>query len=180
MRKAHQSILDPKYGGVRTSRKQLVDIENEFDDDDMQPNVSDSTHSSESEDDGAPGEVSDEEPDNHDNNESEPPGADEESDADNITEASNARDEQEDLSSTLKRNREQDRLKGLAVSQQLVGQIQLKEFCPSHDSQAIWDSLVDARIRLQKSLIAANRLPASLCIFMYRVAILQPHAGYQS
>ncbi|KAF8920698.1 apoptosis-antagonizing transcription factor [Mucidula mucida] len=89
LRKAHQSILDPKYGGVRTSRKQLVDIENEFDDDDMQPNVSDSTHSSESEDDGAPGE-------------------------------------------------------------------------------AIWDSLVDARIRLQKSLIAANRLPASLCIFMYR------------
>lgn len=49
----------------------------------------------------------------------------------------------EDLSSTLWKTREEDRKKGKAVVRQL----------------AIWDSLLDARIRLQKSVTAANRLP---------------------
>lgn len=51
--------------------------------------------------------------------------------------------DQDDLSSSLKRSREQDRKKGAAVAQQL----------------SIWNSLLNARIRLHKSVTAANRLP---------------------
>ncbi|KIO19972.1 hypothetical protein M407DRAFT_30371 [Tulasnella calospora MUT 4182] len=47
------------------------------------------------------------------------------------------------LAEALRKTREQDRAKGKAVARQL----------------ATWDTLLDSRIRLQKSVVAANRLP---------------------
>ncbi|KAG9046653.1 rRNA-processing protein bfr2 [Tulasnella sp. UAMH 9824] len=47
------------------------------------------------------------------------------------------------LAEALRKTREQDRAKGKAVAKQL----------------ATWDTLLDSRIRLQKSVVAANRLP---------------------
>ncbi|KAF9462949.1 apoptosis-antagonizing transcription factor [Collybia nuda] len=49
----------------------------------------------------------------------------------------------EDLSLTLRVKRDEDRTKGKAVARQI----------------AIWDTLLDARIRLQKTVTAANKLP---------------------
>jgi len=48
-----------------------------------------------------------------------------------------------DLRSTIRQRRDEDKRKGKAVSQQL----------------SLWDSLLDARICLQKSVTASNRLP---------------------
>ncbi|KAG9312888.1 apoptosis antagonizing transcription factor-domain-containing protein [Chiua virens] len=48
-----------------------------------------------------------------------------------------------DMSSSLSKIQEDDRKKGRAISRQI----------------ALWDSLLDARIRLQKSVAAGNRLP---------------------
>ncbi|KAH0836571.1 apoptosis-antagonizing transcription factor [Lanmaoa asiatica] len=59
------------------------------------------------------------------------------------TEHPSVSEQNSDLSSSLRNIREEDRKKGKAVSRQI----------------ALWDSLLDARIRLQKSVTAGNRLP---------------------
>ncbi|KAF8557735.1 TRAUB-domain-containing protein [Imleria badia] len=59
------------------------------------------------------------------------------------TERLSAPEKNDDLSSSLYKTREEDRKKGKAISRQT----------------ALWDSLLDARIRLQKSVAAGNRLP---------------------
>ncbi|KAF8845233.1 TRAUB-domain-containing protein [Paxillus ammoniavirescens] len=140
LRKLQDRVSDPKYDGVTTSRKELMDDDDDDDDDD--------SNSGE-----------DEEPDLHGQVivEHEPPSSEQEEDhrSDHEVEVSTIdasitrprdSDQNEDLSSTLRKTREEDRKKGKAISKQI----------------ALWDSLLDGRIRLQKSVTAGNRLP-SLC-----------------
>ncbi|TCD65894.1 rRNA-processing protein bfr2, partial [Steccherinum ochraceum] len=54
-------------------------------------------------------------------------------------------DRPDDVATSLRATREQDRRKGLAISHQL----------------AIWNAILDARIQLQKALAATNSLPSS-------------------
>ncbi|KAI6122684.1 apoptosis-antagonizing transcription factor [Pisolithus croceorrhizus] len=146
LRIAHDEALgnlaDPKYEGIKTSRKDLMDNASESD-------------------------VSDEEDlDNHANEDDdvsdtraqavhEPPSSEDEVDhlseheagssvdGDSIKEPGLADSQDYDLFSNLRKTREEDRKRGKAISKQI----------------ALWDSLIDARIRLQKSVTAGNRLP---------------------
>ncbi|KAK0467300.1 apoptosis-antagonizing transcription factor [Desarmillaria tabescens] len=132
LRKQQDSILDPKYDSVRTSRKQLME-ESSQDEDEGEEEDEEEESSVQGDDED---EVENEEPvhggDDTFEKKNALPGSDNQKHTD-----------QDDLSSTLKRGREQDRKKGAAVAQQL----------------SIWNSLLNARIRLQKSVNAANRLP---------------------
>ncbi|KAL5513188.1 BFR2 [Sanghuangporus vaninii] len=139
--KLQESFVDPKYEGKRISRKQLEDNDDKYISDDMpgdtgsRPVTSeDEPENSEEEDDGNSGvpkvqkdlrEVA-----------SNPP-----EDSKNAPQ----RFDDHDLSSTLKRAREEERKKGKAVARQL----------------SLFDGLLDARIRLQKCGTAMNRLPDS-------------------
>ncbi|KAF8196715.1 apoptosis antagonizing transcription factor-domain-containing protein [Mycena galopus ATCC 62051] len=148
-----QSVADPKYAGVKTSRKQLLegsdgdanDLEEEEEEENYSQGGSEVESDAESRNEG------DQDQDESIPSQSEP---EEDSDAEerhapsppppkprNDVEPEPA----EDLPSTLRKTRDEDRKKGKAVSQQI----------------AIWETLLDARIRLQKSVIAANRLPPS-------------------
>ncbi|KAK0501227.1 apoptosis-antagonizing transcription factor [Armillaria luteobubalina] len=131
LRLQQDSILDSKYDSTRISRKQLMEESSQSEDDDVEEE--NSVQSDVADED----KVENEEPPNH--------GGDDmlrqktsSSGSDNQIHTN-----QSDLSSSLKRGREQDRKKGAAVAQQL----------------SIWNSLLNARIRLQKSVTAANRLP---------------------
>ncbi|KAG7443661.1 TRAUB-domain-containing protein [Guyanagaster necrorhizus] len=128
LRQQQDGILDPKYDSVQTSRKQMMEESSlsEEEEDSIQDGEGDEILKDE---------VEIEELDGGD---------------DTVKEKSSLsrsdtqrRVDQDDLSSTLKRGREQDRKKGAAVAQQL----------------SIWNSLLNARICLQKSITAANRLP---------------------
>ncbi|KAJ7695097.1 apoptosis antagonizing transcription factor-domain-containing protein [Mycena rosella] len=134
-----QSVADPKYVGVKTSRKQLMDGS------DHEPSDLEEDFPGESESDPHSGD--EEEDDESISSQSEPEEASKE-----LQKATPARSHSdvepeatEDLPSTLRKTREEDRKKGKAVSQQI----------------AMWETLLDARIRLQKSATAANRLPSS-------------------
>lgn len=97
LRKAHDSILDPKYGGHRTSRRQLMDQE---EDEDMDSDISE-------EQDNQPAHADEHHEADEENEEQSPPPR-------------RATEQDDDLQSTLKRTRDHDRQKGLAVTQQLV------------------------------------------------------------
>ncbi|KAK0488869.1 apoptosis-antagonizing transcription factor [Armillaria novae-zelandiae] len=135
LRLQQDSILDPKYDSIRISRKQLIEESSQSEDD--------GGEEEEEEENSVQSDVADE--DEVENEESPNDGGDDmlrqkisSSGTDNQRHI-----DQNDLSSSLKRGREQDRKKGAAVAQQL----------------SIWNSLLNARIRLQKSVTAANRLP---------------------
>ena len=66
----------------------------------------------------------------------------------------------EDVSTTLKKSREDDIQKGQAVKAQLVRSNPFRLYILTWISQQLWDTLLDTRIRLHKSAIAANRFPA--------------------
>ncbi|KAI0044742.1 TRAUB-domain-containing protein [Auriscalpium vulgare] len=148
LRRMRDSIADPKYDGVKTSRKQLMeesDVGAEEEEEDGQSDDLDvdeegseangqSEHDDQEDDLQSPSEREDEQ-DSEDERE-EPPITGE-------RETTGDAELVDDLSSTLRQKREEDRRKGKAVSRQL----------------ALWDSLLDARIRLQKSVVAANNLP---------------------
>ncbi|CCM00375.1 uncharacterized protein FIBRA_02405 [Fibroporia radiculosa] len=155
IRKLHDSVTDPKYDGVRTSRTQLYEDAggDEGDDDDEEGGSFQDSETSQS--------------DSGDNSDSEEAASDSVSSEDESEERSgfhqNALSEHtdtspsvalanrtntespahEDLASTLRQTREADRQKGTAVSRQI----------------ALWDTLLDARIQLQKTAAAANQLP---------------------
>ena len=69
--------------------------------------------------------------------------------------------ESTDMSSTLKKKREEDLEKGHAIKRQVVCPFCLHDLFARDDLylQAFWDSLLDTRIRLQKSVLSANHLP---------------------
>ncbi|KAJ7453982.1 apoptosis-antagonizing transcription factor [Mycena galericulata] len=137
-----QSVADPKYEGVKTSRKQLM----EESDRDL-GNLEDDSPDENSESDAQSNRGGDDEDDDQSiPSESEPEETNEEPEGTSPPKRSNLEpDPAEDLPSTMRKTREEDRKKGKAVSQQI----------------SIWETLLDARIRLQKSVTATNRLPAS-------------------
>ncbi|KAH9036332.1 apoptosis-antagonizing transcription factor [Lactarius pseudohatsudake] len=136
LRRQLDSVADPKYIGVKTSRKQLLD------EDAVGSDFQDSPDLSNSESQSVASEASTSEEDNESLSQSEedsdkagkflPPTKDAPKNAN-----------ENDLSNTIRQRRDEDERKGRAVSKQL----------------SLWDSLLDARIRLQKSVIASNRLP---------------------
>ncbi|KAJ7089669.1 apoptosis-antagonizing transcription factor [Mycena belliarum] len=136
-----QSVADPKYEGVKTSRKQLIDA------DDPATSEYEDYHESGSD---KPSE-DEEEPAQEDDGSI--PSRSESEEASERPERTPASRNQpspeaevaEDLPSTLREKREEDRKKGKAVSQQI----------------SMWETLLDARIRLHKSATAANGLPSS-------------------
>ena len=69
-------------------------------------------------------------------------------------------EEHENASTELKKNRENDKRKGKAVSRQIVSVfIAGRSVGLLTKRQAIWDALLEARIRMQKAVTAANTLP---------------------
>lgn len=146
LRKSRDTVSDPKYDGVRISRKELLEDDDE-----------NSSENQPSDDEDPPEPSSDEEQ-----------GSD---DVQNAPEALNlspssprvttTAPHEDDLSSSLKRVREEERKKGKAVARQQVSRaiflsiVGLQTYFP----QGIFDTLVDARIRLQKCLSAVNCLP---------------------
>lgn len=141
LRKLQDSIADPKYDGIKTSRKQLMEHE-------------DGDYDSEGDDDKTGSELGrDEDEEESDNNvpssqselESEPdvPTSFSTTFAAKSTTSYEEPKHTENLSSRLRETRDEDRKKGKAVSKQI----------------ALWDSLLDARIRLQRAVAAGNRLP---------------------
>ncbi|KAK7445400.1 rRNA-processing protein bfr2 [Stygiomarasmius scandens] len=143
LRKLQDSISDPKYDGIKISRKQLME------DDEVD---------SESEEEENEGQFGSEE-------EQQDAGVESDRDADIPSGDSESEDEAEEQSEkgleengkqsssketdvmafALLRKQDEDRRKGIAVSKQI----------------SIWDSLLDARIRLQKSISSANALPVA-------------------
>ncbi|KAK0188877.1 apoptosis-antagonizing transcription factor [Armillaria mellea] len=119
LRLQQNSVLDPKYDSVRTSRKQLMEGSSESEDDEGGEEEENSAQSDEADED----EIENEESPKH-RQKTSSSGSDNQRHVD-----------QDDLSSSLKRSREQDRKKGAAVAQQL----------------SIWNSLLNGRIRLHKS-----------------------------
>ncbi|KAF8582751.1 TRAUB-domain-containing protein [Ramaria rubella] len=146
LRKLRDSIVDPKYDGVKTSRQQLHESESASEAEegidgppgsdriDGLPSLHGDSLSSASEDDEEENEK-DAHSSMHKTNEKVAMNHDSSSKIPSQND--------EALTSSLQRTRVADKLKGKAVSRQL----------------RIWDSLVDARIRLQKSVVTANRLP---------------------
>ncbi|VDC06463.1 unnamed protein product [Peniophora sp. CBMAI 1063] len=141
LRKLADAVSDPKYDGKRTSRAQL-DMESDEGESGLEGDEDGD------EDMDAPTGAHDASDDSHDDDE------DEESEEEEVPEppkrtAPPKRKQTEedaqadDLSAALRQKRDEDRSKGKAVSRQLT----------------LWDALLDARIRLQKSVQAANRLP---------------------
>lgn len=150
LRIAHDKVLgnlvDLKYEGVKTSRKDLMDNPSESevsDDDDIDNHANEDDDVSET--DTRAQAVHDHEPPSSED------GVDQSSeheagssvDSDSIKEPGLADSQDYDLFSNLRKTREEDRKRGKAISKQI----------------ALWDSLIDARIRLQKSVTAGNRLP---------------------
>ncbi|KAF8661273.1 hypothetical protein AX16_001374 [Volvariella volvacea WC 439] len=146
LRKLHDNISDPKYDGVKTSRKQL---QAEF-----QPSKQD--ESEEGDGGGEAGSL------HSGDEELERDYDEEESDGESFVQSESQIESGEDeappktpndmsipisggndMAAALQRTREADRKKGKAVARQI----------------AIWDAILDARIQLQKAVTAANRLP---------------------
>ncbi|KAG1781027.1 TRAUB-domain-containing protein [Suillus placidus] len=141
LRKLQDSIADPKYDGIKTSRKKLMEYDG-------------SDYGSEGDDDETDGELERDEDEEVLDNEVPSSQSEPESEPDaptliSTTFAAKSTTSYEDpkhtenLSSTLRKTRDEDRKKGKAVSKQI----------------ALWDSLLDARIRLQRAVSAGNRLP---------------------
>ncbi|KAG2141350.1 TRAUB-domain-containing protein [Suillus clintonianus] len=141
LRKLQESIADPKYDGVKTSRKQLM----EYDDSDYGSEGDDDEPGSELEPDEDEEQSDGDVPFSQNESESEPdaPTPIPVTVAAKIATSSEDPKHTENLSSTLRKTRDEDRKKGKAVSKQI----------------ALWDSLLDARIRLQRAVSAGNRLP---------------------
>ncbi|KAF9477766.1 TRAUB-domain-containing protein [Pholiota conissans] len=160
------SVADPKYEGVRVSRKQLLEDSDEGLVEDDENDDGDVEHPGH----GESGEQGIEDGDDVDSDHNEEgfrdhlfgrriPAESEGSEANSEEEGKEEEEEEEerqeehqrqvddepseDVTSTLKKSRETDIKKGQAVKRQL----------------ALWDTLLDTRIRLQKSVVSANGLP---------------------
>ncbi|KAI0955119.1 hypothetical protein AcW1_006797 [Taiwanofungus camphoratus] len=163
IRKLHERVSDPKYDGVRTTRKQLLKDE-EIESDHEEGSFDEFPPSRDEDEDPSDSEENDTS-DTNDEEEARPTRAKLPSDEADSTQSkvlpSRCGDEGEsqwngNLASTLRKTREDDRQKGKAVSRQIT----------------LWDTLLDARIQLQKVANAANRLPVN--------TQLQSYASHQS
>ncbi|KAF8223528.1 TRAUB-domain-containing protein, partial [Tricholoma matsutake] len=145
LRKLHDGIWDPKYDGVKTTRKRLLQENSEeelvrsesegvVEGDEFSETSREEDQSAEEGDADEISSVSDEE-----NKELPLPSQ-------NVSSKNSAQDHMslDDLTSTLQKTQDEDRKKGRAISRQI----------------ALWNALLDARIRMQKSVVTTNRLPA--------------------
>ncbi|KAI0629193.1 apoptosis-antagonizing transcription factor [Trametes polyzona] len=170
IRKLHESVNDPKYDGVRTSRKQLQissdegsgteheDEDDELDEEDdgghehpHSEGLTDEDEELESpaEDEGEEHDASEDESgsasdDDHEPGQRHPNQA-------SPADAPESQHQENDIASNLRKTHEVDKKKGRAVSRQI----------------ALWDTLLDARIQLHKAVTAANRLPPPSEIAQY-------------
>ncbi|KAJ7050542.1 apoptosis-antagonizing transcription factor [Mycena amicta] len=119
-----QSIADPKYDGVKTSRKRLMEESDREESGSGDESVEEDGCMSGEEDEDVPSESESE----HERQPSPPEP-----------------EQTDDLSSSLQKTRDADRKKGQAVGRQI----------------ATWESLLDARIGLQKAVSASQKLPSS-------------------
>ncbi|KAG8988703.1 rRNA-processing protein bfr2, partial [Tulasnella sp. 427] len=181
LRKLHESAPDTKYNAVKTSRSKVFDDDEDTPDEDALggdlakfailtgPADYDEDEDEENEEDedeemgeeGVEQKDEDEEDEEayrpskpfgkvHEESDGSQSGAEEDEEEKDETSRSPKSQKKADddggdrhLADALRKTREQDRAKGKAVAKQL----------------ATWDTLLDARIRLQKSVVAANRLP---------------------
>jgi hypothetical protein len=143
LRKELDVVTDPKYRGQRVSRKDIdVDVSSDSrtgSDESEGESGSDNEETAHGGLHGRPSSTVDEDESS-------------ESDEDDTIQATDAF---QDLNST----RNQDIIKGKAVSLQLVHCDHLPQLPLLTFEQKLWDMIIDARIRLQKAVIAANRLP---------------------
>ncbi|KAJ3524227.1 hypothetical protein NMY22_g11097 [Coprinellus aureogranulatus] len=168
LRTLTDSVSDPKYDGVRTSRQELLEEDETSDEaeEEGSPQVArDDDEGSEGEFEGfgaeGPWSASEEEGGGGDESEGSqdaqraivhpmaqrsPPPAPPNRRSPKPDQADG------DLATALKASREADRRKGKAVSKQI----------------ALWDGLLDSRIRLQKAVVAANRLPEPSRMGLYQ------------
>ncbi|CAE6496628.1 unnamed protein product [Rhizoctonia solani] len=144
LRKQQSALADPKYEGVRTSRSELYEFDDETDNDigdsaadDLDNESDESATIDEGNQEGTPtvsgsedGESEGDDDDDLKSVDSGPSDVALEHAADN-------------LAAALKESREADKDKGRSIIQQ----------------RALWDSLLETRIRLQKAATATNRLP---------------------
>ncbi|KAJ8522765.1 hypothetical protein ONZ45_g726 [Pleurotus djamor] len=133
LRKLHHSVSDPKYDGVKTSRQQL------YDDSDDAPSTDESDVDEDAElgddvDHEVPSSKTDEPPFDH---------TDTQNNLSRPTSPKPIENDNADMTSVLQQTRDNDRRKGKAIRQQL----------------ALWDSLLDSRIKLQKAVVSSNQLP---------------------
>ncbi|KAH9935865.1 TRAUB-domain-containing protein [Epithele typhae] len=133
LRKFHDSVSDPKYDGIRTSRKQLYDNDDEAE---SGEGFADDLESDQDAQDIGIIETGDGYASPRPNTEG-PAVSRPDTRKHAETEAEG------DLTSNLRKTHEADKKKGLAVSRQI----------------AMWDMLLDTRIQLQKAVTAANCLP---------------------
>ncbi|KIJ55379.1 hypothetical protein M422DRAFT_63477 [Sphaerobolus stellatus SS14] len=149
LRKLQDSVADPKYDGVRTSRSKIFG-----DEDDEEAEGGDEDAEESDGVDGPPslhGDSMASEDDEMDQDEDDEGSEDDEGELTKSSKRKSAAQQDDDegdeeaeaLTQTLQRTRIVEKQKGRAVKQQL----------------RIWDTLVDARIRLQKSVVSANKLP---------------------
>ncbi|CDO73242.1 hypothetical protein BN946_scf185008.g4 [Trametes cinnabarina] len=181
LRKLHDSVNDPKYDGIRTSRKHLYDDRSDHatDDEDVAdneeqqdgrsvPSHSESgTDEDEDEELHSPADDTDSQDEDESGSGSEHEHEHSPSRQDQVNEASTSLSQIDinsgrapaslrpvtDITSNLRKTHEADKKKGKAVSRQI----------------ALWDTLLDARIQLHKAVTAANRLPLN---FMVPVPVL--------
>ncbi|KAG8887629.1 hypothetical protein FRB98_009297 [Tulasnella sp. 332] len=161
MRKMHESEPDPRYNGVKTSRSKIFD-----DDEDSSSEAESSQAGSRSREVRQDPADSDEDGDGYEvtqpfgkvvdesgttTSEEDEDGDEDEGSPDGLLKPSTLEDSDKQLADALRKTREQDREKGKAVTKQL----------------ATWDVLLDARIRLQKSIVSANSLPLPEAILSF-------------
>lgn len=174
----HDSIADPKYEGVKTSTKKLMEIS---DDEDEGGDKGEEEKESEGVDEGVGEEESDDDGEELQEEGEEwdddvPSDSEEESGGEEETEEEEQQEERkgslttkrrmeeetgrpDDLKNTLQKTREEDLRKGKAVIRQLVSARRFfVRFLNVEEDQSIWDSLLDARIRLQKIVTTVNQV----------------------
>ncbi|KIO17291.1 hypothetical protein M407DRAFT_228804, partial [Tulasnella calospora MUT 4182] len=153
LRKLHDRAPDPKYNSVKTSRSKIFDDDEDTPDEDALGGdlAKFAILTGPADNEGDEDEMDeDEEMEDEEFERSEDEGEEEEEEAyqppkpfGEVQEGMDEGEGDRQLAEALRKTREQDRAKGKAVARQL----------------ATWDTLLDSRIRLQKSVVAANRLP---------------------
>lgn len=155
LRNLQASVADPKYDGVRTSRKQLMedsDLEGsnggeDFDEEDEEGGGEDLDKDERDDEVDGGVEDSEESVEEEEVQSGSEKDAEEEVSEPEFPQTSRKRSKSpeaaEDMTSAMKVKREEDRKKGKAVAKQI----------------ALWDTLLDTRIRLQKAVVASNDLP---------------------
>ncbi|KAF5355323.1 hypothetical protein D9758_006031 [Tetrapyrgos nigripes] len=150
----NDSLSDPKYDGVKISRKQLMESDDMGSESVEEDEVGEDESGNEEKfaevgNDIDDAEIPSDNAEDDENGDEDVQSEEEESEEDveeDVEEQHSSRKEADEMTSALRRKQDDDKQKGIAVSRQLT----------------TWDSLLDARIRLQKSISSANALPSTL------------------